>query len=55
MAPGNTGKCTFPVPRYAAHHEKVLGERPLGIYQGKPNANTRKLIVEEVRLTRACF
>ena len=30
-----------------AIHQKVLGERPLGIYQGKPNVNTRKLIVEE--------
>lgn len=25
----------------------MLGERPLGIYQGKPNAATRALIVEE--------
>lgn len=28
-------------------HEKILGQRPLGIYQGKPNENTRGLIVEE--------
>lgn len=28
-------------------HQKVLGERPLGIYQGKPNKDTRRLIVEE--------
>lgn len=28
-------------------HEKVIGKRPVGIYQGKPNATTRKLVVEE--------
>ena len=28
-------------------HEKMLGKRPIGIYQGKPNVNTRKLVVEE--------
>lgn len=28
-------------------HQKMLGVRPLGIYQGKPNVNTRKLVVEE--------
>jgi len=28
-------------------HKRLLGERPLGIYQGKPNAKTRKLVVEE--------
>ena len=28
-------------------HRRILGERPLGIYQGKPNANTRRLVVEE--------
>ncbi|GAB9463613.1 Urate catabolism protein [Globisporangium polare] len=28
-------------------HEKVIGKRPVGIYQGKPNVNTRKLVVEE--------
>ena len=28
-------------------HQKILGERPLGIYQGKPSINTRRLIVEE--------
>lgn len=28
-------------------HKRLLGERPLGIYQGKPNVNTRKLVVEE--------
>ena len=26
---------------------QILGERPLGIYQGKPNVNTRRLVVEE--------
>ncbi|KAG7393043.1 chitin deacetylase cda1 [Phytophthora boehmeriae] len=28
-------------------HEKLLGKRPVGIYQGKPNVNTRRLVVEE--------
>jgi peptidoglycan/xylan/chitin deacetylase (PgdA/CDA1 family) len=28
-------------------HQNLLGKRPYGIYQGKPNANTRKMIVEE--------
>mmetsp|Transcript_8102 Transcript_8102/g.15257 ORF Transcript_8102/g.15257 Transcript_8102/m.15257 type:complete len:333 (-) Transcript_8102:220-1218(-) len=28
-------------------HEKIFGKRPVGMYQGKPNVNTRKLIVEE--------
>ena len=28
-------------------HQNLLGKRPFGIYQGKPNVNTRKLIVEE--------
>ncbi|KAG3204377.1 hypothetical protein PC128_g1953 [Phytophthora cactorum] len=28
-------------------HEKMLGIRPVGIYQGKPNVNTRRLVVEE--------
>ena len=28
-------------------HTKITGSRPLGIYQGKPSPNTRKLIVEE--------
>jgi peptidoglycan/xylan/chitin deacetylase (PgdA/CDA1 family) len=28
-------------------HKRLCGERPLGIYQGKPNVNTRKLVVEE--------
>jgi putative urate catabolism protein len=28
-------------------HEKILGQRPVGIYQGKPNSNTRRLVIEE--------
>jgi len=28
-------------------HEKMIGTRPVGMYQGKPNVNTRKLVVEE--------
>ena len=28
-------------------HTKITGQRPLGIYQGKPSPNTRRLIVEE--------
>jgi len=28
-------------------HEKLLGRRPVGIYQGKPNIHTRKLVVAE--------
>jgi putative urate catabolism protein len=28
-------------------HERMIGKRPVGIYQGKPNVNTRKLVVEE--------
>jgi peptidoglycan/xylan/chitin deacetylase (PgdA/CDA1 family) len=28
-------------------HQRLLGQRPLGFYQGKPNVNTRRLIVEE--------
>ena len=27
-------------------HQKILGEKPPGIYQGKPSVNTRKLIIE---------
>lgn len=30
-----------------AVHEKLLGKRPVGFYQGKPNVNTRRLVVEE--------
>mmetsp|Transcript_27582 Transcript_27582/g.58289 ORF Transcript_27582/g.58289 Transcript_27582/m.58289 type:complete len:332 (+) Transcript_27582:75-1070(+) len=28
-------------------HKDLLGQRPVGMYQGKPNVNTRKLVVEE--------
>jgi len=28
-------------------HERLLGKRPAGIYQGKPNVNTRNLVLEE--------
>jgi peptidoglycan/xylan/chitin deacetylase (PgdA/CDA1 family) len=28
-------------------HNNLIGKRPLGFYQGKPNANTRKLVVQE--------
>jgi peptidoglycan/xylan/chitin deacetylase (PgdA/CDA1 family) len=27
-------------------HERMVGHKPTGIYQGKPNVNTRKLVVE---------
>jgi len=30
-----------------AVQEEVTGQRPLGIYQGKPSPNTRRLVVEE--------
>lgn len=28
-------------------HKKIFGKRPVGIYQGKPNENTRRLVMEE--------
>lgn len=28
-------------------HKKLLGKRPAGIYQGKPNKDTRRLVIEE--------
>ena len=28
-------------------HQKLLGKRPFGFYQGKPSENTRRLVVEE--------
>ena len=28
-------------------HTEATGQRPLGIYQGKPSPNTRRLVVEE--------
>lgn len=30
-----------------AIHMKMCGEKPLGLYQGKPNVNTRKLCIEQ--------
>ncbi|CAI5737008.1 unnamed protein product [Hyaloperonospora brassicae] len=30
-----------------AIHEQLVGTRPVGIYQGKPNVNTRQLVVDE--------
>jgi len=35
------------IKRTVAIHEKIFGKRPVGMYQGKPTVNTRKLIVEE--------
>lgn len=35
------------IAKAVAIQERICGSRPLGIYQGKPNPNTRKLIVEE--------
>jgi len=35
------------IKRTVGIHEKIFGERPVGMYQGKPNVNTRKLVVEE--------
>jgi len=35
------------IRKTVAVHEEILGQRPVGIYQGKPNVNTRRLIVEE--------
>jgi allantoinase len=28
-------------------HDRLLGKRPVGMYQGKPSGNTRRLVVEE--------
>eukprot|EP00980_Cylindrotheca_fusiformis_P031329 scaffold26184_cov132-Cylindrotheca_fusiformis.AAC.3 len=28
-------------------HQNLLGKRPFGFYQGKPNENTRRLVIEE--------
>ena len=28
-------------------HEELLGARPVGMYQGKPNIHTRRLVIEE--------
>jgi len=35
------------IKRTVAIHEKMFGKRPVGMYQGKPNVNTRKLVIEE--------
>lgn len=35
------------ISRTVEIHERLLGKRPVGFYQGKPNVNTRRLIVEE--------
>jgi len=35
------------IKRTVEIHEKLLGKRPAGFYQGKPNVNTRKLVIEE--------
>jgi len=35
------------IERTVEIHKKCLGVRPVGMYQGKPNINTRKLVVEE--------
>lgn len=35
------------IKRTVKIHKDMLGERPVGMYQGKPNVNTRKLVVEE--------
>ncbi len=35
------------IEKTIAIHERIIGKRPVGIYQGKPNANTRQLVVEE--------
>mmetsp|Transcript_11105 Transcript_11105/g.16236 ORF Transcript_11105/g.16236 Transcript_11105/m.16236 type:complete len:350 (+) Transcript_11105:118-1167(+) len=35
------------IQRTVEIHKKMIGVRPVGMYQGKPNVNTRKLVVEE--------
>lgn len=35
------------IQRTVEIHKQCLGVRPVGMYQGKPNINTRKLVVEE--------
>lgn len=35
------------IRRCVGIHEELIGVRPVGMYQGKPNINTRKLVVEE--------
>jgi len=35
------------IARSVQIHKDVLGVRPVGMYQGKPNVNTRRLVMEE--------
>mmetsp|Transcript_15893 Transcript_15893/g.26616 ORF Transcript_15893/g.26616 Transcript_15893/m.26616 type:complete len:347 (-) Transcript_15893:178-1218(-) len=35
------------IARTVEIHKHLLGKRPVGFYQGKPNTNTRKLVIEE--------
>ena len=35
------------IARTVEIHKEMLGERPVGIYQGKPNVKTRRLVFEE--------
>lgn len=35
------------IKRAVQIHKEMLGVRPVGMYQGKPNVNTRRLVVEE--------
>ena len=35
------------IRRTVAIHERMLGIRPVGMYQGKPNVNTRHLVIDE--------
>lgn len=34
------------IARTVEIHERLLGKRPVGIYQGKPNVNTRQFVIE---------
>jgi peptidoglycan/xylan/chitin deacetylase (PgdA/CDA1 family) len=34
------------IARTIAIHEALFGKKPVGMYQGKPNVNTRKLVLE---------
>ena len=35
------------IARTVEIHKKLVGKRPVGLYQGKPSVNTRKLMIEE--------
>ena len=35
------------IARSVQIHKELLGVRPVGMYQGKPNVNTRQLVIEE--------